>query len=110
MKLVMTATALALLAGCVTAPEEPEMTATVIAGPASITSMDPNVSGIAQQACVSALRGETSNSVTIVGTEFSEANSAIYAEVGEFRAPWRCLTSNDGVVAETTFLGDEGAL
>jgi hypothetical protein len=29
--------------------------------------------------------------------------------VGSRRAPWRCLSSNDGVVAEIMFAGDDGA-
>lgn len=61
-------------------------------------------------ACLAAVQNETSNSeLTVLGKDYSEANSAVMIGVGPDRAPWRCLVSNDGVVAEVTFTGDDGA-
>ena len=112
--LILAALPLAL-AACVTAVDEPDMAVTeevtvVVSGPPFITTMDASVSDAARAACVSSLTAQVDGAVTVVGTEFSEANSAVYMHVGEFNAPSRCLVSNDGIVAETMFMGDEGAL
>ena len=101
--------ALAILAGipgCV----ETAGTATVLpSGPGMITTFDPAVSNAAVAACRNALDAQTDGGVTVVGTEFSQANSAVYMVVGTNQAPWRCLVSNDGRGAELMFLGSEGA-
>lgn len=66
---------------------------------------------LAEQACLAAVSNETDNGdVMILSSEYSEANSLVMIGVGEQRAPWRCLVSNDGVVAEVMFAGSEGAL
>ncbi len=49
-------------------------------------------------------------SLDVTGSEFSQANSTVYMVVGDNRAPWRCLVSNDGQGAELTFIGSEGSL
>ena len=62
-----------------------------------------------EQACLRAVQAETSNSVTVMSSEFSEANTLVMVGVGPERAPWRCLVSG-GVVAEVSFTGSEGNL
>ena len=64
-----------------------------------------------EQACLAAVSQETNNGeVVVLSSEFSEANTAVVIGVGPNQAPWRCLVSNDGVVAEVMSLTDEGAL
>lgn len=54
-------------------------------------------------ACLAAVATETGNrDVTFLSKDFSEANSAVMVGVGPDRAAWRCLVSNDGIVAELT--------
>jgi hypothetical protein len=63
----------------------------------------------AKRACLDKVSRETGQSnVTVLSSEFSEANSVVMVGVGNDRAPWRCLVSNDGVVAEIMFAGKEG--
>lgn len=69
----------------------------------------PDVSNAAVDACRDAVDGQTDGAVDVVGSEFSQANSTVYMLVGPQRAPWRCLVSNDGEVAEVMFVGSEGA-
>lgn len=64
-----------------------------------------------EQACLAAVSNETNNGdVTVLSSEFSEANTLVMIGVGADRAPWRCLVSNDGVVAEVMSMSDEGML
>ncbi len=75
------------------------------------TATSSEVSEAAVNACLSAVTAETSESnVSVISTEFSEANSLVMVGVGADRAPWRCLVSNDGEVAEVSFAGSEGKL
>lgn len=69
----------------------------------------PDVTTTALNACRAAVDAQTEGRVETVGTEFSQAASAVYLVVGPQRAPWRCLTSNDGKVSEVMFVGSEGA-
>jgi hypothetical protein len=46
----------------------------------------------------------------VLSSEFSQVNSLVLIGVGSQKAPWRCLVSNSGVVAEVSFAGSEGAL
>ncbi|MEW9805727.1 SH3 domain-containing protein [Mesorhizobium sp. ZMM04-5] len=62
-----------------------------------------------KKACLAAVRAQTNNSVTVLSSEFSEANSMVMVGVGPNRAPWRCLVSR-GRVAEVMSMTDEGAL
>lgn len=63
-----------------------------------------------EQACLQAVSIETNNGdVTLLRTETSEANDAVYIGVGPNRAEWRCLVKR-GVVAEVMSMTDEGAL
>jgi hypothetical protein len=78
-------------------------------GPPFITTFDGSVSDAAIRACVGALDAQTDGEVRLAGSEFSEANSAVFMRVGENGAPWRCLVSNDGSGAELMFMGSEGA-
>ncbi len=75
------------------------------------TDSSSDVSDAAIDACLKAVSAETSEpNVSAMSTEFSEANSIVMVGVGVQRAPWKCLVSNDGDVAEVSFTGDEGKL
>jgi len=109
-KLVSGAAALAALtalAGCV--EDGGEMT-TLPSGPPFVTTYDSSVSNAAVDACRNLLASQTDGGVRVVGTEFSQANSAVYMRVGADGAPWRCLVSNDGRGPSVMFMGDEGRL
>lgn len=66
-------------------------------------------SAVDENACLSAVAAETKNTVTILSSEFSQANTIVMVGVGDQRAPWKCLVSN-GRVAEVMFAGSEGYL
>ncbi len=73
--------------------------------------MDQSVPEIARTACLREVRRITNNfDLTIIEMVYSEANSQVKVGVGPNRAPWRCLVSNSGVVADVMSLTDEGAL
>ncbi len=102
--------ALAALAGCTETTGGGGTMQASPSGPPFITTMDASVSNAAVSACRDALDAQTDGAVQVVGSEFSEANSAVYMRVGANGAPWRCLVANDGRGASLMFLGDEGAL
>jgi hypothetical protein len=104
---VMGLVTLAALAGCV---EETGMMAPAPGGPPFITTFDGSVSNAAVSACRNALDAQTDGAVQVVGSEFSQANSAIYMRVGANGAPWRCLVGNDGRNPSLMFMGSEGTL
>lgn len=106
MKAIAAVTALAALGACV---EDTGMMPTSPAGPSIRTTFDPAVSNAAVTVCQNALAQQVDGNVTVVGTEYSEANVAVYMRVGANGAPWRCLVGNDGRGAELMFLGSEGA-
>ncbi len=62
-----------------------------------------------EQACLQAVTTKTNNPdvVLLTGTEFSQANTAVYVGVGPQHAKWRCLVSN-GQVADVMSMTDEG--
>lgn len=62
-----------------------------------------------ERACLDAVAQQTGNSVTVLSSEFSQANTLVIVGVGPNRAPWRCLVSG-GIVADVMSLTDEGAL
>ncbi len=80
------ATALAALSGCV--DEASTMDAPLRTGSAAD-----------EQACLSAVAQQTGNTVSIISSDFSQANTIVMVGVGPDRAPWKCL-SNGGRVAE----------
>lgn len=99
-----------VLAGCVEATDvAPSVPAMTPVGP-FITTFDGSVSNAAIDACRHKLDSMTDGAVQVVGSEFSQANNAVYMVVGANRAPWRCLVSNDGSGASVEFVGREGAL
>ena len=64
---------------------------------------------ITNDACLAAVKKETGESnVVVLMNEFSEANTLVQIGVGPSRAPWKCLVSNDGNVAEVSFMGTDG--
>ncbi len=66
---------------------------------------------VARDACLREVRNTTNNpDVTIIEMIYSEANSQVKLGVGPGRAPWQCLVSNSGVVAQVMSLTNEGAL
>jgi hypothetical protein len=97
--------AAAALSGCV----EDTGSAPAPTGVPFITTFDASVSDAAVRACVAAVDAQTDGEVRLAGTEFSQANSAVFMRVGPNGAPWRCLVSNDGRVDEVMFMGSEGA-
>jgi len=80
------------------------------AGPPFIESMDGSVSNAAISSCSNALDAQTDGAVRVVGSEFSQAATAVYMRVGTNGAPWRCLVSNDGSNPSLMFMGSEGSL
>lgn len=68
-----------------------------------------DASDAATAACRDLLASRTIGGVRVVGSEFSQANSAVYMRVGSNGAPWRCLVSDDGSNPSVTFMGSEGA-
>ena len=62
-----------------------------------------------EKACLDAVKAQSNNTVSVISSEFSEANTLVMVGVGPEKAPWRCLVSN-GVVAEAMFAGSEGKL
>ncbi len=78
--------------------------------PPFVTTFSSSVSQASIDACRNKLDSQTDGTVQVVGTEFSQANNAVYMLVGSQRAPWRCLVSNDGRNPQVMFMGDEGSL
>ncbi|PHQ70722.1 MAG: hypothetical protein COB97_04150 [Paracoccus sp.] len=103
--LTLTAISVVSLSGCV------EDTGPMAPAPVEgfRTTFDGSVSAAAFDACQSAMQAEINGPVEAVGSEFSQANSAVFFRVGSNGAPWRCLVSNDGRGAEVMFMGSEGA-
>jgi hypothetical protein len=62
-----------------------------------------------ENACLSAVASQTGNTVVVLSSEFSEANTLVMVGVGPQQAPWCCLVSK-GRVAEVMSMTDEGAL
>ena len=90
---------LAALAACSETSDAPPPDATVMrTGSASD-----------EKACLNAVAAQTSNTVMVLSSEFSQANTLVMVGVGPERSPWRCLVSG-GVVAEVSFAGSEGRL
>ena len=73
--------------------------------------MDESVPPAARSACLAAVSNTANNGdVQITEMIFSEANSQFTVGVGPTRAPWRCLVSNSGVVANVMSMTNEGTL
>lgn len=91
------------LVGCVDAtPEAPLLTPT-----------DADRSTPAYQACVAAIAkttGQRAADVNVIEYIYSEANTQVRATIPGADAPWQCLSSNSGQVAQVMFTGSEGAL
>ncbi|MGL4196140.1 MAG: hypothetical protein ACRCSX_00025 [Allorhizobium sp.] len=99
--------ALSLLAGCTSdGTSQPPPVAS-----ATPRLMDESVPPAARSACLAAVSNATNNGdVQIIEMIFSEANSQVTVGVGPTRAPWNCLVSNSGVVANVMSMTNEGAL
>ena len=92
-----------LAAGCTTDGQS--------SAPPDSSMMDASVPQVARDACLREVRRTTNTSdLTIISMEYSEANSEVKIGVGPNRAPWRCLVSSSGVVAQVMSLTNEGAL
>lgn len=93
------------LAGCVEVSET--------AAPMTFAPTEADKATPAYQACRAAIAqttGKSPSDVAIFDYIFSEAGTQIQATVAGAEAPWRCLSSNSGVVAEVMYTGSEGAL
>ena len=86
-----------------------EAAAPSYAKPPAANSGAGSVSAEDTGACLAAVAATTNNSVTVLSSEFSEANTMIMIGVGPDRAPWRCLVSR-GRVAEVMSMTNEGSL
>lgn len=72
------------------------------------TTSAPNA---AEQACLQAIRAETSNpDVRLIGSSFSEAGTLVRAAVGPQNGVWQCIAYSDGSTAGVQFTGNEGTL
>lgn len=103
----MISLALGLLASCTSdgTSQPPTMAA------ANQPLMDESVPPAARSACLAAVSNTANNGdVQITEMIFSEANSQVTVGVGPTRAPWRCLVSNSGVVANVMSMTNEGSL
>jgi len=99
--------AIGLLSGCTSdgSSQQPPMAS------ATQPLMDESVPPAARSACLAAVSNTTNKGdVQITEMIFSQANSQVTVGVGPTRAPWRCLVSNSGVVANVMSLTDEGSL
>lgn len=96
MKLMLGATALLALAGCV--EDTGTSTTALRMAPASDESV-----------CLTAVANQTGNTVTVLESVTSEANNMVTIGVGPQLARWRCLV-NGGTVVEVMSLTDEGSL
>jgi len=99
--------AVATLAGCVESTPIATTAATTFP-PTAADKASP-----AYQSCLAAIArttGRPASDVAIYSFLFSEANTEVLATVAGAEAPWRCLSSTGGVVAEVTYTGSEGAL
>jgi hypothetical protein len=75
------------------------------------SSTSDQLTAAAIRACLAAVAKETQErDVAVLSSEYSEANSVVMVGVGTKRAPWRCLSSNAGEVAEVSSMSDEGGL
>lgn len=99
--------AIGLLSGCTSDGSSQQPPPTATAPPL----MDESVPQVARSACLAAVTNTTKNGdVQITEMIFSQANSQVTVGVGPNRAPWRCLVSNSGVVANVMSLTNEGSL
>jgi hypothetical protein len=70
---------------------------------ASTGSLADGPEDVTIAACLAAVAEEAGNAdVSFLSKDYSEANSAIMVGIGLEKAAWRCLVSNDGIVAELT--------
>ena len=101
----------ALAAGCVESTSAPTAAQMPVApGSPPFIEGSFGASDAAVTACRNLLASRTTGGVRVVGSEFSEANSAVYMRVGANGAPWRCLVSADGSDPFVEFMGSEGTL
>lgn len=108
-RLAPAALTLAMLAGCLETTGGSDVMQPAPGSPAFIEGTF-SASAAAVSSCQNLLASQTSGGVRVVGSETSEANSAVYMRVGANGAPWRCLVSADGSNPTTMFMGSEGAL
>jgi len=91
-----------ILAGCVTASEQPSVTG----GSASSGMPTP-----AEQACLRDVTRTTNNpDVVLLDSSFSQAGTEVIVGVGPQRARWRCIAYSDGTTAGIMSMTDEGAM
>lgn len=95
--------ALALVAGCVETTETTSPSAT------PQTSDMRGASVLDENACLTEVAQQTANTVRVLNSQFSEANSIVMIGVGPQNAPWQCLVSQ-GRVAQVMSMTNEGSL
>lgn len=111
-KLLVSIGALVALSACVetTGTSTPSSQMPVAPGSPAFIEGSFGASSAATNACRDLLASQTQGGVRVVGSEFSQANSAVYMRVGANGAPWRCLVSDDGSNPSVMFMGSEGFL
>ncbi len=78
-----------------------------------IAPLPVNAGSKAAVACRAAIArqvGVSVGDVAVFETIESEAGTRVRASVAGAVDPWACLSSNDGVVAEVNYTGNEGSL
>lgn len=104
MRAILAAIGVFALCGCATEGSGPAETSVQ-------PVMDQSVPFVARQACLQEVGRTTNNqSVTILEMVRSEANNQVKVGVGTMAAPWQCLVSDAGEIAEVRSLTNEGAL
>ena len=107
----MSFVACAALAGCIETGGGSEFEQMPVApGSPPFIEGSFSASDAAVNACQALLRSQVEGGIRVVGSEFSQANSAVYMRVGSNGAPWRCLVSDDGRNPSVMFMGSEGFL
>ncbi|MCT8972534.1 DUF992 domain-containing protein [Microbaculum marinisediminis] len=81
------------------------------APPSTASGAGSNAGSLVERACMDAVRRQAGRyrAIIVLGNAVSQANSTVTVGVGARRAPWRCVASNDGVVTDLSFAGDDSA-
>ncbi len=79
--------------------------------PSSASGAGSNSGSLVERACMDAVRRQAGGhrAIAVLGNAVSQADSTVMVGVGPRRAPWRCVASNDGVVTDLSFAGDDSA-
>ena len=100
-KPLVTAAAIALIAGCV------ESTG----GSRHSTAPAPGTPSLAEQGCLRDVTNASNNpDVVLLSSSFSQAGTEVIVGVGPQQARWRCIGYEDGTTSSIMSMTDEGRL